>query len=279
MVDLELNPMVPRPFRVERVWWENADTFSFELAPGDGKPSNPFLPGQFNMLYAFGVGEVAVSISGDPNRSAIVLHTTRVVGAVTNALGLVKPGESIGVRGPFGTEWPISNAKGKDVLFVAGGVGMAPLRPAIYHVLSHRSEYGKVAVYYGARTPEDLLFTKEMSRWRAHFDVDVEMTVNAATPEWTGHVGFVTTLLPRFGSAVGGAVAFTCGPEVMMRSVAQELAKNGVSNDNIFVSMERNMKCAVGLCGHCQFGSEFICKDGPVFKFSRVRERMFLPEV
>jgi NAD(P)H-flavin reductase len=297
------NPMVPRLYRILRVRKETADTFTLELepassgqesrsggerreeiAPSSLHPLNPpdasmpspfhphrFFPGQFNMLYVFGVGEIPISMSGDPTKPMLV-HTTRVVGPVTFAMSKLKRGDTLGVRGPFGSCWPVERALGSDVVIVAGGIGLAPLRPALYHILSQREKYGKVVLLYGARTPEDILYSRELREWRAHFDLDVYITVDRAIGQWRGTVGVVTTLIRRAPFDPSSTVAMVCGPEVMMRFTAQELYHRGVGFDNIFVSMERNMKCAVGFCGHCQFGPTFICKDGPVFGYRRVND-------
>lgn len=281
--------MVPVPYRVRRVRRETWDTFTLELESflqplsdtergvspfphGEGGQGVRFLPGQFNMLYLFGVGEVPISISGDPSHPEILVHTVRAVGPVTKAICKLKRDEIVGVRGPFGSSWPITEAVGNDLVIVAGGVGLAPLRPAIYHILSHRGEYGRIALLYGARTPGDMLYKRELAEWRGRFDVQVEVTVDAARPgEWQGNVGVVTTLIPRANFDPHHVTALVCGPEIMMRFTILELQKRGLRDDQIYISMERNMKCAVGFCGHCQYGPNFICKDGPVFRFDTVK--------
>jgi len=263
------SPMHPRPFRILEVSRELSDTFSMTLTPEDGS-SVSFEPGQFNMLYVFGVGEVPISISGDPTNRSVIVHTTRAVGSVSAALNEMKPGATVGVRGPFGSAWPLAPAEGKDLVFVAGGIGLAPLRPAIYAAMAERQKYGNIAVLYGARTPEDILFAKELQRWRSRFDIDVQVTVDRATGHWPGRVGLVTNLVALSGFDPDNAVAYTCGPEVMMRFVSAALQERGVTLDRIYISMERNMKCAVGFCGHCQWGSQFICRDGPVFRADQV---------
>jgi len=223
------------------------------------------------MVYGFGTSEVPISISGDPKNTERLVHTIRSVGAVTKALCNLKKSDELTIRGPYGTHWPMEDAVGHDVVIVAGGVGLVPLRPAIYHLLSNREEYGRVVLLYGARTPQDMLYTTELKRWRARFDVDVETTVDSARPGWRGNVGVVTTLIPRATFDSARAKVFICGPEIMTRFVVPELQKRGVTTENIFVSLERNMKCGVGLCGHCQLGSAFVCKDGPVFRYDRVQ--------
>ena len=266
------DPMLPQLFRVQRVRREIPDTFTLELEPEEGVEVPPFASGQFNMLYVFGVGEIPISISGDPARRRPLVHTTRAVGTVSKAMRELKPEDVIGVRGPFGSHWPIERAMGKDVVIVAGGIGLAPLRSAMYQVISQREKYGKVVLLYGARTPEDILYRREVEHWRAHFDLEVYVTVDNATGKWRGSVGVVTRLIPRAPFDPLNTVAMICGPEVMMRFTAVELEKRGVATENIFVSMERNMKCAIGQCGHCQYGPYFVCKDGPVFQYSHVQD-------
>jgi NAD(P)H-flavin reductase len=263
------DPMWPRPFVVRHATRETGDTFDLVLAAPDGAAAVPFMPGQFNMLYVFGVGEVPISISGDPAGSELLVHTIRAVGAVTRALQKLGKGDVVGVRGPYGSAWPVGQAQGHDVVIVAGGIGLAPLRPAIYHLLLHRGLYGRVVVLYGARTPRDLLFTRELREWRGRFDIEVEVTVDRATTEWQGAVGVVTKLVSRSPFDAASAMAFVCGPEVMIRFSVMALETRGVPPSQVFVSLERNMKCGIGLCGHCQFGPHFICKDGPVFRYDR----------
>lgn len=255
---------------------ETADTFTLELETGDD--GTPFRPGQFNMLYVFGVGEVPISMSGDPRRSGVLVHTTRAVGPVTRAMAGLRAGAALGVRGPFGTPWPLETALGRNVVLVAGGIGLAPLRPLVYEVLARRREFGEVVLLYGARSPDELLFGRELERWRAA-GVAVSITVDYATRDWPGHVGVVTTLVPRAPVDPARTTAFVCGPEIMMRFAADALGRRGVAAASIFVSMERNMKCAVGFCGHCQFGPSFVCKDGPVFAWPRVRGLLSVREV
>lgn len=264
------DPMVPSPFRLQRVRRETYDTFTLELEPANGANGFPFAAGQFNMLYLFGVGEVPISISGDPTKPQTLVHTVRSVGPVTQALRRLKRGDVLGVRGPFGNHWPVEEAAGSDVVIVAGGIGLAPLRPALYYLLSNREKYGRIALVYGARTLQDLLYKPELEKWRGQFDLEVEVTVDTAAVSYRGNVGVVTTLIPRVHLDPLHTVAMVCGPEVMMRFTVRELDARGIGLDNIFISMERNMKCAVGSCGHCQFGPNFVCKDGPVFRYDQI---------
>jgi len=267
--------MVPAAYRVESVVRETKDTFTLGMKPEDGGARTGFAPGQFSMLYVFGVGELPISISGDPEEPGRLVYTVRSVGPATKALVSSKPGDAVGVRGPFGTSWPLEAARGRDVLIVAGGIGLAPLRPVIYHVLRHRDDYVRLIVLYGARSPGDRLFRKELEAWNRLPDTHVLSTVDYGGATWRGRVGVVTTLFRYVRLHPDRTVAMICGPEIMMRYVIGELENNrGVPASNIYLSMERNMKCAVGFCGHCQFGPHFICKDGPVFPYDRLRNLM-----
>jgi NAD(P)H-flavin reductase len=252
--------LTPRPVLVLGRRRETRESVTIALEPA----GEPWLPGQFNMLYAFGVGEVPISISGDPWRADRLVHTVRSVGMASDALCRLRRGQYAGVRGPFGSTWPLAEARGRDVLLVAGGVGLAPLRPVVSELCRRRREYGRVTLLYGARTPADLLFERELERWRRR--IDVLVTVDRAEPGWAGDVGVVGSLLPRAGFDPADAVAMVCGPEVMMRFALADLARLGVPDTATWISMERNMHCAVGLCGHCQLGPAFVCRDGPVFR-------------
>lgn len=262
------DPFVPQIYRVNRVSRELADTVTLDLTPLSGSRP-PFAPGQFNMLYAFGVGEVAIGMSGEREHDAFV-HTVRDVGAVSGAIAKLAPGAVIGLRGPFGTGWPVKEAEGSDVVIVAGGLGLAPLRPAIYEILANRGRYGRVVVLFGGRNPTEMLYRHELEEWRRRLDIDIEVTVDHADADWRGNVGVVPALIPRATFDPHEAVALICGPEVMMRFTVNALRDVGLAPERIFLSMERNMKCAIGLCGHCQFGPTFVCKDGPVMRFDRV---------
>jgi NAD(P)H-flavin reductase len=278
-VDYKRNPMLPWPFQIRRVKYETEDTFTVELQPLGDLEEFTFLPGQFNMIYVFGVGEIPISISGDPANPRTLVHTTRAVGSVTKAMDKMRRGDILGIRGPYGVPWPVDHANGQDVVFVAGGIGLAPLRPALYEVVAHRERYGKVVFLYGTRTPSDVLFRQELENWRARFDLEIYVTVDRAMSGWRGNVGVVTNLISRAPFDPRNTMAFVCGPEVMMRFTTMELHKRGVDNEHIFVSMERNMKCAIGLCGHCQFGSVFVCKDGPVFRYSQIKDMLVKWEI
>ena len=260
--------MIPQVATISAKSQETADTVTVALQPPEGKFH--FEPGQFNMLYAFGIGEIPISMSGSPSSSEVITHTVRSVGAVSRGLTRLEVGQAVGVRGPFGSCWPLAEAKGKDVVIIAGGLGVAPLRPLIYEILKERKLYQRVSLLYGARSPGDLLFSHEHDSWRDS-DIELRITVDFATANWLGEVGVVTTLLDRLQITPEQTSAFVCGPDVMMRQVLQRLLDSGIAADDLFLSLERNMKCAIGFCGHCQFGGEFVCKDGPVFPFAKLQ--------
>src|SRR5271169_3404255 len=268
--------LLPMPVRVTRVRRETADVATIELTPAS---AFAFVPGQFNMLYMFGLGEVAISLSGDPAEEGRVVHTLRAVGVVSGAITRLRRDQVIGVRGPYGSYWPVAESKGSDIIIVAGGLVLAPLRPVIYHVLAHRERYGRVVVLYGTRSPADILYGGELEAWRRRLDLDITVTVDHAAADWRGNVGVVPALIPRTPVDPDHAVAMVCGPEIMMRFTVDALRQRGLAMDRIFVSMERNMKCAIGLCGHCQFGPAFICRDGPVFRYDRIASVFSIREI
>jgi NAD(P)H-flavin reductase len=275
----ETTPMVPRLFVIRRVRRETEDTFTMELEPESSIASFSFKPGQFNMVYVYGVGEIPISISGNPSDTRCLVHTTRAVGTVTKVMDKMKRGDCVGIRGPYGIPWPIEAARKKDVVIVAGGIGLAPLRPVIYSILDNRENYGKVVLLYGTRTPSDILYRNELERWRSRFDFEVYVSVDRAMSGWNGSVGVVTTLIAKSPFDPHNALSMICGPEVMIRFTAMELMKRGIDAGNIYVSMERNMKCGIGLCGHCQFGRYFVCKDGPVFRYTEVKDLLMKWEI
>lgn len=268
------HPLAPRPARVVAARREAHDVVTLTIEAPLHAPS----PGQFNMLYAFGVGEAPISTSGDPGADGQLVHTIKAVGAVTRALCALEPDSPVGLRGPFGTAWPLPDARGSDLLIVAGGLGLAPLRPVLYHALSHRADYGLVTIVAGARTPADLLYQDELEAWATRGDLTVVRTVDRATTSWEGRVGVVPAVLADC-PLTDRTVAFVCGPEVMMRYAVRELTRRALPLARIYVSLERNMKCAIGLCGHCQFGPSFVCKDGPVYRADRVQNLLSIAEI
>ena len=273
-----VDPMQSRPFRVLAHRHETDDTVTLQLEPDDGV-ALAFEAGQYTMLGLLGVGEVPISISGDPSAPAVLQHTVRDVGGVTHALVHAQPGELLDVRGPYGTGWKVlDDSMGMDVVLVAGGIGLAPLRPALMDVLAHRERFGRIVVLYGARSPADVLFGDEQQAWQAA-GVEVAVTVDYGPPGWAGRVGLVTTLIPRAGFDPPRTLALVCGPEVMMRYAAAALVDRGVAPERVRLSMERNMKCGVGLCGHCQLRELFVCVDGPVLTYARLESLLRVREV
>lgn len=266
------DPWLAYPVRVDRVTAETPGVATYDLVFDDEKlaATYEFRPGQFNMLYLPGVGEVAISISGDPADRSRLPHTIREAGNVTRTLAASGKGASLGLRGPFGSSWPLSQCEGNDVVLVAGGIGLAPLRPVIYELLADRERFGDITLLYGSRTPEGLLYPAEYDHWRSG-GLDMQTTVDRTNGSWQGQVGVVTLLLERLPLAdAEKTIVLTCGPEVMMWYTIQSARGRGIPDENLYMSLERNMNCAVGLCGHCQFGPEFLCKDGPVFRYDRV---------
>ncbi len=278
-VPIAADPMVPKIARVRRRVREGPQVWTLEVEVEEPLSSAPFLPGQFNMLTVFGIGEVPISLSGDPANPGRLIHTIRAVGPVSAALTRLSPDDFLGIRGPFGAGWPIAQAAGCDVVIAAGGLGLAPLRPALYQLLAGRGRYGSIALVYGARSPGEILFRRELEDWRRRLDVSVEVTVDHAVGDWHGHVGVVTALIPRAHFDPLHAIALVCGPEVMMRFAIAALCDAGVPDEAIYLSMERNMKCAIGICGHCQLGNAFVCRDGPVFRYDKMRGLLRVKEI
>ena len=271
--------MIPRVARVVRRVRDLPDTVTLELVSADGAPMMRYAPGQFTMMYVLGVGEIPVSISGDASDTTRLVQTVRAVGKVSEAVTRLSAGDTLGLRGPYGTAWPVAEGYGRDVVVVAGGLGLAPLRPALYQLRAERKQFGKVVLLYGTRRPEEILFRRQLETWRRQLDMEIEVTVDHANTDWRGNVGVVTKLIPRLGVEAANAMALVCGPEIMMRYAASALQDIGMPEDAIHLSLERNMKCAVGLCGHCQFAGSFICKDGAVMRYDRVRRLLGLKEI
>ncbi len=255
-----LTPLKALITRVRTETW-NIKTYYVKL-PDEAKLPKP---GQFNMLYIHGVGEVPISISDLDEESRIAAHTVRFVGSVTKTFELLKEGDIIGFRGPYGIGWPMDAMINKNIVLIAGGIGLPPLRPVIREVARNRSAYGKLIILYGARTPEDLLFTYEYSDYESIPDTEFYVTVDKPSEGWKNNVGFVTNLIKYVDVNPSESYAFVCGPEIMMKFATQELLKRGFKTNKIYLSLERRMKCGVGLCGHCQMGPYFVCKHGPVF--------------
>lgn len=265
---------VPLPYRVVDTRSETADTVTIRLEPArEALPS--FAPGQFAMVYAFGVGEIPVSVSGILPGD-VVEHTIRGVGAVSRALCALRPGSAVGMRGPFGTGWDLARAAGDDLVVVAGGVGLAPLRPVVLAALAAPPVHGRLNVLVGARSPDDLLFRDELDGWARPY---CGVAVDRPGAGRSGRVGVVTTLLDEAVFAPSRTTAFVCGPEVMIRATARELLYRGVRPDRVLVSLERDMRCGTGHCGHCQLGPLLLCRDGPVVAYDRAEPLISVREL
>lgn len=256
--------LTPRPAEVIAVHRESADvvTLHVKVAGVDA-----FLPGQFNQLSLPGIGEAPISISG--HDGSAIEHTVRAVGAVTEALCALAPGDELGLRGPYGAPWPLEEMAGGPVAVIAGGIGLAPLRGALREMLGRPDDFPQVHLFYGARSPDEAIFVREMLGWLEEPAFSLHLTVDHATPSWRGHVGVVTRLLAA-DLVPEGTRAMICGPEIMMGFTVDALSKLGVANDRIWMTMERHMKCATGFCGRCQYGPWFVCKDGPVFRYDQI---------
>lgn len=273
MILSNVSPWQVRPLRIAAIQAEieGVATYDLEAVDGAGAVLPPARPGQFNMLYLPGVGEAAISLSGDCAADNRWRHTVRLAGRVTHTLSDLSPGAVIGVRGPFGHGWPVDEWRGRDIILVAGGIGLAPVRPIVYALLRDRDAFGRVTLIHGARTPDGLLYGAEYPVWEAA-GVTVLTTVDRATPAWNGHQGVVTRLLESLPIRdPERTVLAACGPEVMMRYTAVTAARRGLPAERTWVSLERNMQCAIGFCGHCQLGPQFVCKDGPVLRYDRVQ--------
>jgi len=270
------NPWLQETVVIREITAEVESVATYHLAFSDESRNAAyrFQPGQFNMLYLPGAGEMPISVSADPESVGTWAHTVRVVGNVTKMLARLRAGETLGLRGPYGSSWPLAECVGRDVVIITGGIGLAPLRPAIYHLLRHRQLYGRISLLYGSRSPSQLLYEREYADWTRR-GMSVELTVDRATPDWQGNIGVVTLLVEQLSTFdPANCVVLCCGPEVMMRFAALAVLERGVPSSRIWVTLERNMQCAVGLCGHCQLGPEFVCKDGPVFRYDRVASLM-----
>lgn len=273
--DLAIDYAAPSLWKVVNIYPENQDTTTLEITPTASTTSIKAKPGQFNMLYCFGVGEIPISFSKIDLHS--VQHTIRKVGAVSAALTSLQINTTIGVRGPFGSFFAKEHAYQKDIIIIAGGVGLAPLKPLIEEICAKPSKFGKVYLLYGTRDPASTLFTKELSKWQKF--MHILQTVDHAPSGWSAHVGVVTDLLKQIDIQAFRTVAFVCGPEIMMRFALRDLKEKGILPANIYLSMERNMKCAIGFCGHCQHAGQFICKDGPVFAYQKIANLLPIKEL
>jgi NAD(P)H-flavin reductase len=263
--------LLPEPAEIveKHSYGKDIHVFRMRLVDPGARPRFDFIQGQFNMVYVPGVGEVAISISSDPEDQDLE-HTIRVVGRTTGVIGGMDVGDIVGLRGPYGCGWPLHEARWKDVLVITGGLGCAPVTGAIEYMFRRRANYGRITLLHGVKKPADMVHHERFEAWRREPDTQVMLTTDEPDRNWRDRTGVVTELFQEVEIDAGRCIVFMCGPEVMIRYAARILSERGVSEDHIFVSLERNMKCAVGLCGHCQFGPEFVCKDGPIFSFDRI---------
>jgi NAD(P)H-flavin reductase len=269
-----MDSWIPVPARILDVKDENFNTktFTMEFCDEHIRDTYRFAAGQFNMVYLPGVGEAAISVSSNPHQPRRLAHTIRMVGTVTRAIGRLKPGDTVGLRGPFGTGWPLHRVKGQDLVILGGGIGLAPLRPVVHWVLQHRDHCRRVVLLYGCRTPEDRLYVDELAQWSEDPALDVLVTVDNATSGWTGPVGVVTNLMRRVKVNAERTIVMVCGPRILNRVAAWNFLQLHVPSSQVYVSLERNMNCGFGRCGHCQYGPKFVCKDGPVFCFDDIAD-------
>ena len=267
------NSWLPVCYEVIKRVAENADTFSLTLTPKGEEKLSAAQPGQFNMLYIPGFGEIPVSYSHIDPDSHSLTHTIRAAGAVSTAACARKKHTSLGLRGPFGKGWPVDLCRAKHVIIMAGGLGMAPLKPVVEMLLNGCPNPESIHVLYGSRTPESILFAQDLKRWNNKNDSEVYSTVDHASSDWSGHVGVVTSLLELIDIKPDNTIAMVCGPEIMMHFSVKSLLAVGINKNDIYLSMERNMKCAIKQCGHCQWGEYFVCKDGPVFNYAQIQSR------
>ncbi len=270
---------MPAAARILKVHQENFNTLTYTMQFVDEEIRRRyrFMPGQFNMVYAPGVGEAAISMSSNSSSTDTIEHTIRKVGSVTRAVEHSEEGNIVGLRGPFGRGWPLDEIPGHDVVIVAGGIGIAPLRPVIYWLLDNRDQARRVVLLYGCRTPEDRVFADELEKWDREGSIEVLVTVDNATGDWVGPVGVVTSLLQRIKVSASQTIVLVCGPKVLNRAAAWNFLQLHVPPDHVYVSLERNMNCGFRRCGHCQMGGKFVCADGPVFSFAEIAD-MFAKE-
>ena len=268
--EIPADPMLPRPFRLVSAYCETSDTSTLIFEPADELPSYRFEPAQIGMIGLPGLGEVPISFSSDPVHETQINMTIRRAGAITGALLDLAPGDIVSMRGPYGSPWPLQTSKDRHLLFVAGGLGIVPLRSALLRARATLPDYRSITLVYGVRADPEYLFRDDLRRWSADPSIRVLLTVDADSPAWKGHIGLVTSRFEDALSDPGNTVAMVCGPDVMMKAVGDNLSERGLNADAIWFTLERNMKCAIGLCGHCQFGRFFVCKDGPVFNWRDV---------
>lgn len=230
-----------------------------------------FHPGQFNMVYLYGVGEVAISIVSDPDEKHVISHTIRAIGRVTKALQKLKPGDRVGIRGPYGRGWPLHKVHGKDIVIVTGGLGCAPTVSIINYILARRSHFGNLKILQGVKHSDDFIFRKQYEIWQQAPYTEIHIAADQAGPKWPWSIGYVTDMIDILDLKPENTIAMMCGPEMMMHTAIHALNQKGISENDIYLSMERNMECGIGQCGHCQYGGLFVCKDGPIFAYPEIK--------
>jgi NAD(P)H-flavin reductase len=263
--------LVPQPAEIveKRSFATDIHSYRLRLVDPAARLCFDFLPGQFNMVYVPGVGEIAISIASDPDDEDLE-HIIRIVGRTTRVVDKLEAGDVVGLRGPYGNPWPLQEARWKNVLVVTGGLGSAPVIGAIDYMFRRRSNYGRISVLHGVKHPADLIHRERFEDWKREPNSEVRLTSDEPDRGWREHVGHVTELFDEIELDPTHRIVFMCGPEAMVLSAIKLLRARGISEDRIYVSLERNMKCAVGFCGHCQYGPQFVCKDGPVVPFRRI---------
>jgi len=277
MQEVTYTPLTPIPATIKKIITETPDTKTFYFEIEKKLPEKP-KPGQFTEIYIPGVGEAPVSICecGD---GKTIGQTIRSVGVLTEYLFKLKEGDKVGIRGPYGKGWPMERLEGKDVLIVAGGIGLAPLRGVIMEIKKNREKYGKLTLLYGSRTPDLLLYRYEFESYQAIPNTEFLVTVDRGDEKWKGNVGVVTTLIPKARIDPEKTIALVCGPEIMMRFTVKALQEAGFKDNQIYLSLERRMKCGVGLCGHCQVGPYFVCRHGPVFPYWLIKRYFWVDQI
>lgn len=274
---MEKNELAPKPAVITEITPETFDTKTFKLTFQDPAEQRAFQyrPGQFVEISVLGVGEAPISITSSPSRRGFIELSIKKVGQLTSVVHSLSPGGTVGLRGPYGNGFPFEEVKGEDLLFIAGGIGLAPLRSLINYVFDNRSDYGTVKILYGARNPGEMVFTRELACWAAEHGTEVLFTVDKGDADWQGNVGLVTGLLPKIKVNPENCTAFVCGPPVMIPFVIKDLLGLGFREEKIISTLENYMKCGIGKCGHCLLGGRYICMEGPVFRYSEMKNLGF----
>ena len=267
------DPYLPQVAQIIERRQETADIFTLGLRLSDEKvhQAYQFQPGQFNMLYLYGVGEVAISIASDPQNKELYYHTIHQVGSVTRGLAQLREGDYLGLRGPYGVGWPLQQAVGQDIVVITGGLGCAPSVSAIHYIVKRRAQFGKLMILQGVKHSHDLLFRQQYEQWSQLPNTQVWLAANQSGSHWPWLTGYVTQFIPNLQFDTERAVVMMCGPEAMMRAAIAPLIQIGLTDEKIYINMERNMECGLGHCGHCQFGGQFVCKNGPVFCYPVIK--------